>query len=388
MVRSAVMGFSADPANEAQMARMQAEIAKAMDEGAIGVSTGLIYPPGSYAFTEELIAVTRPAGGRNGFYFSHIRGEGDTLLEAVAEAIRIGGEIGAAVQISHFKAAGRDNWDKLAQALELIDQARAEGLDVTTDMYPYLAWSTSLAAMLPEWAQEGGKEAILQRLADAETRRKMTADMQSTGFFRITEWDKVLISSSPRNRGYEGRYVADLAAEAGKTSASSVEPSPYDWVFDVLLETELDVSMIAFMMSEDNRKMELRHSAMMIGTDGFGRATEGPLAKGLPHPRSYGTFPRVLGRYVREQGVISLEEAIWKMSGFPAQKLRWTDRGLVGKGYKADLVILDPDTVADRATYEAPHQYPLGIPHVIVNGKLVIHHGHHVQERPGSILGW
>ena len=378
-VRSAVMGFSADSANDAQMARMQAEVVKAMDEGAIGVSTGLIYPPGSYASTEELIAITRPAGERNGFYFSHIRGEGDTLLEAVAEAIRIGRETGAAVQISHFKAAGRDNWGKSDQALELIDQARAEGLDVTADMYPYLAGSTSLTAALPEWAQEGGKEAILKRLADTDTRQKMTADMQSTGFFRITEWDKVLISGSPKNRDYEGRYVADLAAEAGK--------SPHDWIFDALLETELAVSMITFMMSEENRRVEVRHPAMMIGTDSSGRATEGPLSKGVPHPRGYGTYPRVLGRYVREQGVISLEEATWKISGFPAQKLRWSDRGLVKKGYKADLVILDPDTVADRATYEAPHQYPVGIPHVIVNGKLVIHDNSHTQARPGSVLG-
>lgn len=378
-VRSAVMGFSADPANDAQMAQMQAEVVRAMDEGAIGVSTGLIYPPGSYASTEELIAVTRPAGERNGFYFSHIRGEGDTLLEAVAEAIRIGRETGAAVQISHFKAAGRDNWGKSAQGLELIDQARAEGLDVTADMYPYLAGSTSLTAALPEWAQEGGKEAILKRLADAETRQKMAADMQSSGFFRITEWDKVLISSSPKNRDYEGRYVTDLAAEASK--------SAHDWIFDVLLETELAVSMITFMMSEENRRVEVQHPAMMIGTDSSGRATEGPLAEGMPHPRSYGTYPRVLGRYVREEGVISLEEAIWKMSGFPAQKLRWTDRGLVKKGYKADLVILDPDTVADRATYEAPHQYPVGIPHVIVNGKLVIHANSHTQARAGNVLG-
>ena len=378
-VRAAVMGFSADPANEAQIARMQAEVARAMDEGAIGVSTGLIYPPGSYASTEELIAVARPAGERGGFYFSHIRGEGDTLLAAVAEAILIGRETGAAVQISHFKAAGRDNWGKSAQALELIDQARAEGLDVTTDMYPYLAGSTSLSAALPERAQEGGKEAILKRLADAETRQQMRADMQSTGFFRATEWDKVLISGSPKNRAYEGRSVADLAAEADK--------SPCDWIFDTLLETELDVSMITFMMSEENRKVELRHPAMMIGTDGEGRATEGPLGRGVPHPRNYGTYPRVLGRYVREQGVISLEEAIWKMSGFPAQKLRWMDRGLVKKGYKADLVILNPDTVADRATYESPHQYPVGIPHVIVNGRLVVHDNSHTQARPGRVIG-
>jgi len=377
-VRSAVMAFAADPANDEQVARMQAEVIKAMEEGAIGVSTGLIYPPGSYARTEELVAVTRPAGERDGFYFTHIRGEGDTLLEAVAEAIHIGRETGAAVQISHFKAAGRDNWEKSAPALELIDQARAEGLDVTADMYPYLAGSSGLVALLPEWAQEGGKETILDRLSDAETRRRMTADMQSTGFFRVAEWDKVLISDSPENRSYQGRYIADLAAEAGK--------SPYAWIFDALLETELDVSMILFMMSEDNRKLEVRHPAMMFGTDGSALSTEGLLSKGVPHPRSYGTYPRVLGHYVRELGVISLEEAVWKMSGFPAQKLRWTDRGLVKRGYKADLVVLDPDTVADRATYEAPHQYPVGIPHVVVNGKLVIHDEGHTQARPGSVL--
>lgn len=378
-VRSAVMAFAADPASDEQVAWMQAQVVKAMEEGAIGVSTGLIYPPGSYARTEELIAVTRPAGERDGFYFSHIRGEGDTLLEAVAEAIHIGRETGTAVQISHFKAAGRDNWEKSAPALELIDQARAEGLDVTADMYPYLAGSTGLVAALPEWAQEGGKEAIRQRLTDPETRQKMTADMQSTGFFRITEWDKVFISGSPRNRDYEGRCIADLAAEAGK--------SPHDWVFDALLETEGEMGMVLFTTSEDNRELELRHPAMMIGTDASGLATDGPLSKGLPHPRSYGTYPRVLGHYVRDQGVISLEEVVWKMSGFPAHKLRWTDRGLVKKGYKADLVILDPETVAERATYEAPHQYPAGIPHVMVNGKLVVHDNSHTQARPGSVLG-
>ena len=208
---------------------------------------------------------------------------------------------------------------------------------------------------------------------------KMTADMKSTGFFRIAEWDKVLISGSPRNREYEGRSVADLAAKVGK--------SPHEWIFDALLETETDIDIILFMMSEANREEELRHPAMMIGTDAAGHSTEGPLSKGWPHPRSYGTYPRVLGHYVRELGVISFEEAIWKMSGFPAQKLRWPDRGLVKKGYKADLVILDPATVADRATYEAPHQYPAGIEYVLVNGQVVIHGGVYTGARPGSVLG-
>ncbi len=377
-VRAGVMGFVADPPGDEQMRRMQAEVVKAMESGAIGVSTGLIYPPGSYARTEELVAFCRPVAERDGFYFSHVRGEGATLLKAIAEAIHIGRETGAAVQISHFKACVRENWPKAAQALALIDEARAEGLDLTADMYPYLAGSTTLVSVLPQWAQEGGKDAILQRLPDSETRRKMTAAMLSTDIFRITEWDTVVISGSPRNRDYEGRDVANLSAEAGK--------SPHDWLFDVLLETELDMEAVFFDISDENLKRALRHPAMMIGTDGFGRAVEGPLSRGTPHPRSYGTYPRVLGHYVREQKVISLEDAVWKMSGFPAQKLRWKDRGLVKENYRADLVVLNPETVADLATYQMPHRYPAGISHVIVNGELVIHGGEHTRARPGTIL--
>ena len=379
MVRSAIMGFSAAAADEAQAERMKAEIIQAMDEGAIGVSTGLIYPPSSYARTEELIALTRPVGEREGFYFSHIRGEGETLLEAIGEAIQIGRETGAAVQIAHFKAARRPNWEKSAQALELIDQARAEGLDVTADMYPYLAGSTSLGALLPEWAQEGGKETVLERLADPAVRQEIESDMRSAGLLHADRWEQVLIAGSPRKQSYEGHDVASLAAEASQP--------PLNWVLDALLETEMQVSIVSFHSSEENRRAEVQHPAITIGTDGYALAAEGPLSTGVPHPRNYGTFPRVLRRYVREQRVLSLEEAIWKMSGFPAQKLRWTDRGLVRKGCRADVVVLNPATVADRATYEAPHQYPVGISHVIVNGQHVLCDGAHTEARPGQVLG-
>jgi N-acyl-D-amino-acid deacylase len=380
MIRAAVMGFTARPATPAEIGRMQAHVEQAMDEGAIGVSTGLIYPPGSYTSTEELIAVSRPAGERDGFYFSHIRGESDTLLASVAEAIRIGRETGAAVQISHFKAVGQPNWAKSAAALALIDQARAESLDVSADLYPYLASSTGLSATLPAWAHEGGKDALLSRLRDPKVRRQMAREMQAGGAPRAGNWDAILISNAPQNRAYEGHTVAELAAGAGT--------SPSDWVFDALLETELDIGMIKFGMSEENRQRELRHPALMIGTDGAGLAPEGPLSEGKPHPRSYGTFPRVLGHYVREAGVLSLEEAVWKMCGLPAQKLRWIDRGRVEQGLHADLVVLDPQTVADRATYTQPHQFPAGVHHVVVNGRLVVRDGVHVGARPGSILGW
>ena len=378
VVRAGVMGFAQGRADSKQMVDMQTEVIAAMDAGAIGISTGLIYPPGSYSSTDELIELIQVVGERGGFYFSHIRGEGHTLLEAVSEAIHIGRETGTSIQISHFKAAGSENWDKSSQALKLIDDARAEGLDVATDMYPYLAGSTSLTAMLPEWAHEGGTEATLKRLANPATRTKMATDMETGGFSRGVKWDKILITGSPRRLDCQGRFVADLAAETGKT--------PHDWIFDALLQAELNLTMVLFGMSEDNRQKELKHPLMMIGTDGFGLAANGPLTQDKPHPRSFGTFPRVLGYYVRDEGIISLEKAVHKMTGLPAKKLRLKDRGLVQPGLAADLVVFDPATVADRATYEQPHKYAEGILHVIVNGEIVIHNTIHTGSRPGLIL--
>jgi N-acyl-D-amino-acid deacylase len=377
-VRAGVVGYGPGPATPDQRAKMKDVVAQAMDEGAFGLSTGLIYPPGSFTQADEIAAIAKPVGDHGGIYFSHIRGEAETLLAAITEAIHIGRESGAAVQISHFKVAGRKNWGALNRALGLIDEARAQGLDVTTDLYPYLAGSTGLEALLPVWAHEGGKEAASKRLADPETRKKMTASMQSEGFAKDMEWDQVLISFAPGKAAYQGRYVAELAQAQGK--------SPYDWVFDALLETGLRTTMVTFMMSEDNRLKELRHPAMMFGTDGMGYAVSGPMSQGLPHPRNYGTFPRILGYYVREKKVLSLEEAIWKMSGFPAQKLRLGDRGLVKRGNWADLVIFDPNRIVDKATYVSPHQYPEGLPHVLVRGVFVVRDRVHTGARPAGVL--
>jgi N-acyl-D-amino-acid deacylase len=375
-VRTAVMGFTAAPADTDQVAAMQAEIIQAMEAGAIGVSTGLIYPPGSYARTEELVEVVRPVGERGGFYFSHIRGEGETLLEAVAEAIHIGRETGAAVEISHLKAAGRANWHKAPAAVALIEEARSEGLDITADMYPYPASNTGLASLLPEAALEGGKTATLARLADPSVRETMSKTLIAR---RTTEWDKIIISESPHQRETEGLSIAELAEAAGK--------DPAKWVCDALLATELDVSIILFSMSEENVSAQMVHPAIMFGTDSSGRSVTGPLSRGVPHPRNYGTYPRVLGNYVRERRVLSLADAVHKMTGLPAEKLRWTHRGLVRKGYAADLVVFDPATVIDHATYRQPHQYPAGIQHVLVNGRAVIRDGEQTEERPGRILG-
>jgi len=377
-IRAAVMGFDKGRANAHQMAEMQDLVIGAMQQGAIGLSTGLIYPPGSFTSTEELIELTKVVGERNGFYFSHIRGEGDTLLEAIEEAIRIGRETGASVQISHFKAARQSNWEKSQKALELIGQAQSTGLDITADLYPYRAGSTSLMTLLPEWTHEGGPAKTLERLANPDKQAKMIVDMQSGGFSYGFNWQDILITSSPRKKEYEGCYIDELAAQSGK--------SPYNWLFEALLETELDISMAVFGMSEENRQREIQFSGMMFGTDGVGMATSGSMAEGVPHPRNYGAFPRVLGRFVRDLKVIELEEAIYKMTGMPAAKLRLPDRGLIRPGLAADLVIFDPAEVSDRATYENPHQYAGGIFHVIVNGNLVVQDTAHTGARPGRIL--
>ena len=378
VIRAAVMGFEEGHADQDQLTKMKDLVAGAMAEGAVGLSTGLIYPPGSFTATQELIELTRTVAAGNGYYFSHIRGEGDTLLEAIEEAIYIGRETGASVQVSHFKAASKDNWGKSAQGLQLIEKSQAEGLDVTSDFYPYRAGSTTLVTMLPQWAHVGGPSEILKRLADTGARSKMIADMQTGGYARGVEWDLVLITSSPRHREYEGRYVSDLASTAGK--------GPHDWVFDALLESQLDMSMAVFGMSAENRHREIQFPSMMICTDGFGLAATGPLSKGKPHPRNYGAFPRVLGRYVRDLQVLTLEEAVFKMTGLPARKLRLNDRGVIRPDFAADLVVFEPAEVSDRATYDDPHQYPVGISHVLVNGQLVIHEGLHTGAKPGKVI--
>jgi N-acyl-D-amino-acid deacylase len=377
-IRAGVMGFVSGRATPSQREEMQGEARKAMEKGAWGISTGLVYPPGSYAPTEELVDLVRTAGRLKGFYFTHLRGEGHSLLEAVGEAIRIGRETGAAVQIGHLKAGWPANWDKQAKALEMIEQARKEGLDVHADVYPYLAGATSLKSLLPDWAQEGGKNATLRRLKDPGLRQKMTADMKEEGLSKEASWDRIRISRSGLRPEYAGRFVSELAPLAGKP--------PEEWVFDALLENDLDMGMITFMISEENLKAVLRHPAVMIGSDSTVLSTEGPLAQGAPHPRAFGTFPRIISRYVREEKVLSLEEAVHKMSGLSARRLGLKDRGFIKPGCKADLVVFDPNTIQDRATYEAPFQYAAGISDVICNGFPVIAGGRPTGGHPGRVL--
>jgi N-acyl-D-aspartate/D-glutamate deacylase len=378
MIRAAVLGYRADAPTRDETEQMQRRVREAMEVGAHGLSTGLIYPPGSFTGTEELIDMVRPVAEYGGLYFSHIRGEGETLLEAIAEAIEIGRQAGVAVQVSHFKASGRQNWHKVPAALELVDRARAEGQDVSADMYPYTGGATYLAALLPKWALEGGTPGLLRRLDLPEERTRIVNAMEAgkDGGVGTIEWDKILISGSAE-RAYVGHAVSELAAQE--------EMDPLLWTLDALRATSGKVTMVMLSMSEDNVRMQLPHPAMMFCTDGLGVSTAGPMAMGIMHPRFCGTYPRIFGRYVRE-GVLSLEAASWKASGLQAQKLGLADRGLIREGYKADLVLFDPDTIQDRATYAKPLKYPVGIDAVLVNGEVLVEGGRRTRARPGRVL--
>jgi N-acyl-D-amino-acid deacylase len=379
MIRAAVIGYRTDRPSRGEMREMQGLVHEALDDGAFGISTGLIYPPGSFTDTEELVDVVRPAGERGGLYFSHLRSEAERFCQAVAEAIEIGRRTGAAVQISHLKAAGRDNWDQAAAALALIDGARAEGLDVTADMYPYAGGATYLAALLPKWALEGGTPGLLRRLKDPGEYAQIAKEMAAGGGNIVgqVEWDRVLISSSAEP-AYVGQAISALAAEAGK--------EPLVWTLDALLATAGNMGMVVLVMDEENVRMQLQHPAVMFCTDGLGVSAAGPLAKGLMHPRFFGTYARIFGWYVRDEGLLSLEKASWKASGLPAQKLGLADRGVIREGCRADLVVFDPATIEDRATYAEPLRYPAGIEAVLVNGELVVEGGVQTRDRPGRVI--
>jgi N-acyl-D-amino-acid deacylase len=380
-LRVAVMGFDRRPPTGRELTQMQRLLAQAVEDGAWGLSTGLIYAPGSYASTEEIVHVARAARGR-GIYASHIRGEGETLLDAVAEALRIGREANLPVQVSHLKAAGRPNWGKVAKALALIDAAAEGGLDAKADVYPYTASGTSLRTLLPDWALEGGVEAMLARLDDPEISRRLRREIETpaTGqsLLERVGWENIMIAWAPACRDAEGRRVSEIGAARG------IEP--VDAVVELLRETRGVASMILFQLDERDLQHALAHPRVMIGSDGSALATYGELGEGKPHPRSYGTFPRVLGEYAREQRVLSLPQAVHKMTGLPGQRLGLKDRGVIRAGARADIVIFDAKRVADQATYDTPHRYPLGIEYVIVNGRFVIKDGAHTGSLPGRVL--
>jgi N-acyl-D-amino-acid deacylase len=380
-LRVAAMGFARRAPTERELTRMRRLLAEAVEDGAWGLSTGLIYAPGSYASTSEIVAVAGATRGR-GIYASHIRGEGATLLDAVSEAIQIGREADLPVQISHIKAAGRPNWGKVADALALIDAAAGEGLDVMADVYPYTASSTSLRTLLPDWALEGGIEAMIARLADGEVRERIRKELEApvTGQSLLDRvgWDNVMIAYCPRHKDAEGKRLSEIAA------ARSMDP--VDAAIELIVDEAGKASMILFQLDEADLTRALGHPRVMIGSDGSSLAPYGELGEGKPHPRSYGTFARVLGEYTRERRLLSLPQAVHKMTGLPARRLGLKDRGVIRVGARADLVVFDPKRVADQATYQDPHRYPTGIEHVLVNGRWVIRDGQHTGSLPGRVL--
>jgi N-acyl-D-aspartate/D-glutamate deacylase len=383
-LRKRVMGMKERAPDTGDLARMQGELEAAMEAGAWGLSSGLEYPPSSYADEDELTELCRIVAAHGGLYATHLRNEGDTLIEAVQEAINIAERAGLPLQLSHHKAEGRHNWGKVKTTLGMVAAARARGLDVQLDQYPYTAFMTGLAIQtLPRWALSGSQEETTARLRDPEQRARIAAEMRAAH----PDWDD-LSAESPWNliqigvcRGrpeIQGVTIAALAREAGR--------NPIEFVLDLLAETGGFVSAINFSIGEEDIVEVMRAPWTAIGSDGVGTHPGGPASEDRIHPRAYGTFPRVLGRYVRERGVLTEAQAIHKMTGLPAARLGLTERGRIAPGQYADLTLYDPKTVADRATFDAPHQYAVGIETVLVNGRIAWQHGAPTGTRAGRIL--
>ena len=387
-VRVYAMGEAAGAASEAQLDSMRAVTRWAMEDGAFGVASALIYPPGNFASTDELAEVVAASAPYGGVYITHMRSEADRYLEAIDEAIEIGERGGVPVEIYHLKAAGVRNFHKAALAIAKIDSARAEGFDVQANMYPYTAGGTGLSALLPPWASEGG--ALLDNLADPETRQRIhdevladTAQWENLGV--LTTPEGVLITSVAETgpdgepsgaEGYVGMRLSEVAADMG-----------VDWVdaaIEVTLMTGGQAGMVVFMMHEDNVALQLQQPWIKIGTDASGFDPDS--VTGMAHPRSYGTYPRILGKYVRDEGVLTLEDAVRKMSSAVATRLSIHDRGVLKPGMYADVVVFDPATVGDRATFEDPHQLSVGVEEVFVNGVQVLSGGVHTGAKPGRIV--
>ena len=378
-----------DPTPE-QLARMRELVRAAMDEGAMGVGSSLMYAPANFAETDELVALVSEAGRCGGMYISHMRSEGDDIIASVDELIEIARRSGAPAEIYHLKLAGRDNWGRLDALLARIEAARAEGLRITADMYTYPAGATGLDAAMPLWVQAGGQEAWIARLRDPAIRARVAAEMRRPGdgwenLFHGAGPDGMLLGQfrNPALRQYTGRTLAEVARMRGT--------SPEETAMDLVVEDQSRVGTIYFLMSEDNIRRQIALPWVSFGSDAASQATEGVFMNAHPHPRTYGNFARLLGRYVRDERLIGLEEAVRRLTSLPAANLGLRDRGALRPGFHADLAIFDPATIADRATFEAPHAYAVGMRHVFVNGVQVLADGEHNGATPGRVVrgpGW
>lgn len=385
-VRQYVLGEGDVQPTPAQLDEMRELVRQAMEEGAIGVGSSLIYAPAFYARTEELIELCKVAARYKGKYISHVRSEGNKWVEAVEELIRISREAGLPAEIYHIKAAGSQNWNKVDRVLAMVNAARRSGLKITADMYMYTAGSTGLNASLPPWTMDGGYEALFKRLEDPATREKIKAESSTP----TDKWENLYLAAGSPDRvllvGFKseklkpltGKTLADVAKMRGK--------DPIETIMDLILEDRSRVGTVYFLMNEENLKKELRQPWVSIGSDAASMAPEGVFLKSSTHPRAYGNFARLLGKYVREEKVISLTEAVRRLTGLPATNLGLDSRGFLRKGMFADVAIFDPKTIADRATFENPHQYSVGMKYVFVNGVQVLKDGEHTGAKPGRAL--
>jgi N-acyl-D-amino-acid deacylase len=374
-----------------ELEQMRMLVRQAMEEGAVGLSSALIYAPACYADAEELIALAEVAAEYGGLYISHIRNEGDRLLEAIDELVNVARRTGIAAEIYHLKVSGQSNWDKLDDAVAKIEAARAEGNQITADMYTYPASSTGLSAALPPWVHEGGHRAMVERLQDPVLRERVRREMAGAeenweSTFRAAGSAEGVLLVGLRTDELKpliGRTLAEVANMRGKT--------PEETLMDLIVEDDSDVGAIYFTMSEENVRRQIALPWVSFGSDGASQAPEGVFLKSSTHPRAYGNFARLLGKYVRDEQVIPLEEAIRRLTRLPAENLGLRDRGSLAAGNYADIVVFDPETIQDRATFENPHQYATGVSHVLVNGTMVLEDGEHTGATPGRVVrgpGW
>ncbi len=389
-VRVYVLGYEDRPPTPEELEQMRQLVRQAMEQGALGVASALIYAPGFYARTNELIELSKVAAEYGGMYISHMRSEGNQLLEAVDELISIARQAHVPAEIYHLKAAGRSNWNKLDQVIQKVEAAREQGLRITADMYTYTAGATGLSAAMPPWVQEGGFDAWVNRLKDPAIRKKVIREMRTP----TNKWENLFLASGPENMLLVGFKSEKLKPLTGKTLAEVAAmrgTSPAETAMDLVIEDDSRVETVYFLMSEDNIKKKIALPWVSFCSDAQSLAPEGVFLKFNPHPRAYGNFARLLGKYVRDEGVIPLQEAIRRLTSFPASNLGIRRRGLLKPGYYADIVVFDPQKIQDHATYEKPHQYATGVIDVFVNGTQVLKDGEHTGATPGRVVhgpGW
>lgn len=385
-VREYVLGEDNITPDSTQMAKMKDLVRQAMQEGAMGLGSSLIYTPGLFASTEELTALSEVVAQYDGMYISHMRSEGGKFEEAVDELISIARNAGVRAEIHHLKAAGQENWHKLDSVIAMIDSARAEGLHITTNMYTYTAGATGFDAIMPSWVQEGGRDKWIERLRDPELRARVAEEIATDN---ESFENFYLMAGTPEGIIPVGFNNPDLQQYTGKTLSEIAElrgTDPIQTAIDLVIEDGTRVGVVYFLMSEENVQRQIKLPYMSFGSDGGSIAAEGDFLNQNPHPRAYGNFARLLGKYVRDEQLIPLEEAIYRLTGLPATNLKLVDRGFLQPGYFADVVVFDPATIQDHATFEQPHQYATGVQHVWVNGTQVLRDGAHTGEMPGRFV--